>query len=231
MDTEEMNELIAVTSARLKTYSLLARIYRVEADEALLDELASLDLSPVGHERIDEGYRLWKRFLASRSEMTLLECARDYVKVFVGAGRSAQSAAYPYESIYTSTERLMMAEARDEVFAIYAYAGLAKSESFKAPEDHIALELEFMAHLCDTTCTALKEQDLAKGEDLLSQQKDFLTAHLLNWVPFDFTSDVVRFATTDLYRGLAQVTAGFLATDHEFLADTLTEEESEAMAL
>lgn len=231
MATGEMNELISITRARQKTYSLLSRIFRVEADEALLEELAALDLSATGDSAIDEGYALWRGFLASRDEMTLLSLARDYVKVFIGAGRGAQSAAYPFESVYTSKERLMMAEARDEVFAIYAYAGLVKDKDFKAPEDHIALELEFMAYLADKTGAALEAGDEDAAAELLGQQRSFLSDHLLNWAPYDFTSDILRFSGTDLYKGLALVMCGFLATDSEFLSDILTEEESEAMAL
>lgn len=231
MATGEMNELISITRARQKTYSLLSRIFRVEADEALLDELAALDLSATGESKIDEGYSLWRDFLASRDELTLLNLARDYVKVFIGAGRGAQSAAYPFESVYTSKERLMMAEARDEVFAIYAYAGLVKDKDFKAPEDHIALELEFMAYLADKTAAALEAGDEDVAGDIFTQQMNFLSDHLLNWVPYDFTSDILRFAATDLYKGLALVTCGFLATDSEFMSDITAEEESEAMAL
>lgn len=35
------------------------------------------------------------------------------------------------------------------------------------------------------------------------------------------TSDMKRFAQTDLYRGLAYLTDGFLQTDEAFLADVL----------
>ncbi len=232
MDTGEMAELISVVSARRKTYSLLSRIFRVEADDALLDELASLDLCMTGDELIDEGYAMWRDFLASRDEMTLLNLARDYVRVFIGAGRGAQDAAYPYESVYTSKERVMMAEARDEVFAIYAYAGLAKDKNFKASEDHIAAELEFMAYLADRTVASLDLGDEDVAAELLAQQRSFLLEHLLAWVPYDFSSDMLRFARTGLYKGLALVTRGFLAADAGFLSDILSEqEESEAMAL
>ena len=37
------------------------------------------------------------------------------------------------------------------------------------------------------------------------------------------TSDMRRFAKTDLYRGLAHLTDGFLSTDRAFLADVLAD--------
>ena len=39
------------------------------------------------------------------------------------------------------------------------------------------------------------------------------------------TSDMKRFAQTDLYRGLAYLTDGFLQTDQTFLDDVLAEDE------
>ena len=40
------------------------------------------------------------------------------------------------------------------------------------------------------------------------------------WVPM-MTSDMRRFAKTDLYRGLASLTDGFMTVDFEFLQDLL----------
>lgn len=218
-------ELHEVLTGRTKTYRLLSRIFRVEADQALLDELAGLDLSAEApNEEIRRGYALWRRFLAQVDEKTLLDLARDYVKVFIGAGRNAQNAAYPYESVYTSPERILMQEARDEVYATFAEAGLAKSNSWKDPEDHVALELEFMAVLSDRAAAALAAGDEEGAADLLVQQKAFLHSHLLNWVPRCFKDDVIRFANTGLYRGLALITSGFLKADAEFLGEVVQDE-------
>ena len=45
----------------------------------------------------------------------MTELAIDYVRTFIGHGVNGYSAAYPYESVYTSERRLMMQEARAEV--------------------------------------------------------------------------------------------------------------------
>ena len=46
------------------------------------------------------------------------------MRAFIGHGIDAYSAAYPFESVYTSPKRLMMQEARDEVLAVYRSEGL-----------------------------------------------------------------------------------------------------------
>ena len=58
---------------------------------------------------------------------------------------------------------------------------------------------------------------------LLTTQKNFLEDHLAAWAPM-MTSDMKRFAQTDLYRGLAYLTDGFLQTDQTFLDDVLAED-------
>lgn len=74
------------------------------------------------------------------------------------------SAAYPFESVHTSPKRLMMQEARDEVLAVYRSEGLDKLPSWKESEDHIALELEFMAVLGDRIVAAAEASDEAEVE-------------------------------------------------------------------
>ena len=147
----------------------------------------------------------------------------DYVRVFIGHGIDAFSAAYPFESVYTSEKRLLMQEARDEVLAIYRSAGLDKQDTWKEGEDHIALELEFEQIMATRTVEALRKGDEDEAVALLTTQKNFLEDHLAAWAPM-MTSDMKRFAQTDLYRGLAYLTDGFLQTDQTFLDDVLAED-------
>ncbi len=82
--------------------------------------------------------RFMAGYLSNVWDGTLQELAVDYVRCFIGGGMDAFSAAYPYESVYTSPKRLMMQEARDEVLAIYRSQGFDKAEGWKESEDHVA---------------------------------------------------------------------------------------------
>ena len=117
-----------------------------------------------------------------------------------------------------------MQEARDEVLAIYRSAGLDKQDSWKEGEDHIALELEFEQILAKRTADALAAGDEDEAVALLTTQRNFLEDHLAAWAPM-MTSDMKRFAKTDLYQGLAFLTDGFLETDRAFLKDVVAEDE------
>ena len=221
-------ELIKLNEQRAATYGLLARLFRVEISEDLLKELRSMRF-PVksGNDNVDEGYRLFAKFLSNTWENSLTELAVDYSRVFIGHGVDAFSAAYPYESVYTSEKRLLMQDARDEVLAIYRSCGLDKQESWKEGEDHIALELEFEHILAERTVEALKKDDEESAIGLLTTQKNFLEDHLDSWVGM-LVVDMKRFAKTDLYLGLAYLVEGFIATDQAFLEDLLADNEEEA---
>lgn len=225
VDEATMQELIKLNEQRAATYGLLSRLYRVEVDQPLLDELRSMRFpAKTGNENVDEGYRLLATYLSNTWDNSVTDLAIDYVRVFIGHGIDAFSAAYPFESVYTSEKRLLMQDARDEVLAIYRSAGLDKKNSWKEGEDHVALELEFEQVLANRTADALRKGDEEEAAALLTTQRNFLEDHLLSWVPM-MTADMKRFAKTDLYQGLAYLTDGFLNTDKAFLDDVLTEDE------
>lgn len=222
-DEEMTEELIALIEQRAATYGMIARLYRSEVDQALLDKMhGMLFPAATGDENVDCGYRLIATYLSNLWSDSVTELSVDFSHCFIGHGIDAFSAAYPFESVYTSEKRLLMQDVRDEVLAIFRSAGLDKKSTWKEGEDHISLELEFEQVLSARTVEALRAGDKDKAYALLATQKNFLEDHLLSWVPL-FTQDLKRFAKTDLYQGLGYLTEGFLDTDLAFLQDLLSE--------
>lgn len=223
--TNDFAELAQLTRRRGETYGLLSRLYRVEASEALLAELRGMRFpASTGSDAMDRGQRLISGYLGRPADGMALELAVDYTRTFIGAGVDGHAAAYPFESVYTSKDRLLRQDARDEVLALYRSEGLNKSGAWKDEEDHVALELEFEAVLCDRAAEALEAGNEDRAVELFKTQRGFLAGHLLNWVP-GLTADMRHFAKTDLYRGLADLTDGFLAIDQAFLDELLGEED------
>ena len=219
-------DLVALTRTRAKTYGLISRLYNTEVDQACLDMLSSMRY-PVssGNAQVDEGYRHIAHFMSNVWTNTLLELAVDYTRTFIGHGNDGYSAAYPFESVYTSERRLLMQEARDEVLAIFRSQGLDKSESWPESEDHVGLELEFMQVMADRAADALESGDEDEAVELFVVQRNFLEDHLYAWTPM-LTADMRKIAETELYQGLACLTDGFLETEHELLADLLASVET-----
>lgn len=225
-DSSEVS-IIEVLRGRMATYQFLSRLFRVEVDRELYDSLSTMRFpTNTGNCLVDEGYGLICSYLSRADETVLTELAVDYVRAFIGSGNDGFSAAYPFESVYTSPKRLMMQDARDEVLVLYHAAGLGKRESWKEGEDHIALELEFEQILIERAieaCEAGHEEPCVK---LMLSQRNFLQDHLLAWYPM-MAQDMESFPKTDFYRGLGKLTLGFLRNDLDFLNEVLdgTEEE------
>ncbi|MDR1359257.1 MAG: molecular chaperone TorD family protein [Coriobacteriales bacterium] len=217
----DVEDLILINEQRAASYGFLSRLFNSEIDTPMFEEVCRADY-PVktGTADVDEGYRLMAGFLGSRWESSLEELAVDYSRVFIGHGMTAYSAAYPFESVYTSEKRLLMQGARDEVLAIYKASGLNKKASWKEGEDHIALELEFQQILCCRIVESLRSGSIGRTHKLLLTQQNFLEDHLISWIPM-LTADMKKFAKTDFYLGLAFLTEGFLNLDQEFLAMVL----------
>ncbi len=178
--------------ARENMHRLLARLYLFEVDAEMRELLNGLELA-------GEGYELMTDYIKNAPADWEEELAVDYARVFLSAGVAQGLAAFPYESVYTSRQRLIMQEAGSSAAAVYAAAGLKPKESmFTTSGDHIGLEMEYMAELA------------ASGD--AGGQREFFNAHLARWYK-PFCQDVQKYAETDFYKGLAQLTACFLAKE------------------
>lgn len=186
---------------RAALYKLLSRLYILEVDEELLDAMKSLEFPR------DEEYVLLKEYLGNASKESIEELAVDYARIFLAAGVASGLAAFPYESIYTSKKRLMNQSSASECEKYYAAKGLKpRADMYRIPNDHIGLQFEYMAVLCDE----------AKDGDL-SEQKDFFEKHMKRWIPL-FCSDVIKYATTDFYKAVGNITRGFIELEKDVLS-------------
>jgi putative dimethyl sulfoxide reductase chaperone len=221
---DRTGEYTALLENREQLYRLLGRLYKVETDQALLDSMMAMSFPPeCGESELDAGYRMLETYLRKPGLDPLTDLAVDYAKVFLGAGITKNgSAAYPYESVYTSPARLIMQDARDQVLAAYRTKGLDKVKTLDVPEDHLGLELEFMGCLCRETQQALAQGDWPTVSASLQEQREFLAKHLLNWVP-TFCVDVTKYAETDFYQAVSRMTNGYLRLDRDLLESLIAE--------
>lgn len=216
--------------SRRDMYRFLSRLYVLEVDQALLAAL--YEIKPpreCPNEDMAEGYQLMEAFLQEsrgRETQTVLDdLAVDYARIFLSAGVAQGKAAFPYESVYTSRRHLMMQESRNEVVALYAARGVTPvKDMYRVPEDHLGLLLEYMAVLCQEcvdqseASTTERQECVEHPEASLTEQQAFLKEHLNNWVPA-FAGEVLKYAATDFYKGLAKLTRGFLAAEGALISE------------
>lgn len=224
MTTSNKAEFKQLMLNRRNLYHFFARFFQKEIDAEFFESLRHIEFPAEREENAltefqDALLRLNEYFEYDAGE-TLDDLAADYAKTFLGAGSADGAAAFPYESVYTSPKRIMMQDAWNQVCDIYETKGIERNEAANdLLEDHIAMEMEFMAYLCDETS---QYTETLAG---LEEQREFLNKHLLNWAP-EFCLDIKVHADTEFYRMVGQLTTGFLQLDSFILDKMITERKS-----
>ncbi len=131
----------------------------------------------------------------------------DFNRLFVGPG---EMLAAPWESVYRSKTKLTFQEPTLHVREIYERFGVQSPAIHREPDDHLGLELAFVATLSDMAARAAAMRDATRLARCFQAQKDFLQDHLLAWAPACLAL-VEEHAETDYYRGAALLARGSLA--------------------
>jgi TorA maturation chaperone TorD len=208
-------------------YALLGLAHYREPTREFIEGLVESDAFPPApflsvDEQMARGLRLLaaslEPFREGVSQQALEGLQGDHCQLFVGSGMPA---APPWESFYRTEEGLMVSSHTLEVRAFYERFDLVAERKEQEPEDHIGLELEFMACLCDRHGECLRNGDVREAAVTIQAQRDFLDGHLLQWIS-RFCEAVDLFAWTDFFRGMAQLTEGFVAWDRRLLGEPET---------
>jgi len=218
-------DLDAVSVSRQALYSFLSRVFERELTVDIIGELqGSSDaigkLAPLrglGNRKLNEGLDLLESFLkTSRSEPNE-EVQKRLAAEFAGLFRGgSQKATRPSESSYLAGRR--SAKPLDQITTMYKSVGLDKAPTFDEPDDHIAIELQFMSYLAGETAAAAKSRDQARAAELLRLQNRFLRNHLYRWVGL-LAADLNTNAKSQLYGGAGLVAAGFVEEDVKTVDD------------
>ena len=226
---EVIQELISVNENRKALYGFLTRTYATEVTVDYLRELseknelflASAEDPEVRGTELADGFRQVADYVSSLKgrdlESVQLELAVEYAGLFLGVWRVP---SHPSESSYLTEGRLVMQKPRDDVLKIYRSMGLDKAGNFVEPEDHIALELQFMTYLCEKTSTVLKDGNFLEAKECLRVQRDFLSEYLDKWVP-KLAADILKSARGEFYKAVAKITKGYVAMDVQLVAELM----------
>ena len=223
-----MKELRDINAGREVFYNFLARGYKTEVNEEYLEMLVSLMpfienvTSQTDVENLKNGGTLLRGVVNNLTGLNtegkkefFLELARDFSYLFLTGVKSVPTSA----SVYLSPEHLVKQEQRDKVIKIYREIGFSVIKDFREPEDHIALELEFMARLSHLVCKSIDDNDNENIQRYLNCQKDFMEECLNKWV-HQFCSFLIKAAEgRDFYKAMGYLTDGFLRMDYEFLKE------------
>lgn len=214
LESAVAQEMREANETRAAFCRFLASLYLYELTDEQIEAFAHIEVAGDGT-LIDEGLRTIKEYLRHRHGGTRQELAVDYARVFLGAGSYDRILAPPYESVFTSEERILMQDARDGAVTYYRRAGLDLPADNTTPEDHLGFELQFAAALADNANEALAADDGETFAEVVSLARSFFVHHQQNWLPA-LCEAIDEFAETDFYRGVAQMTRGCVESESSF---------------
>jgi putative dimethyl sulfoxide reductase chaperone len=203
-------------------FSLLGKAFYVYPERAWVQSLIDGQVfaeAPfaAGQPQVIAGLELLKAWSDKHrggiSDAAFDEMRAEYTRLFIGPGKVPVP---PWESVYFSEERLTFQERTLQVREWYARYGLQADKLHHEPDDHIGLELEFIAHLAKAGLAALEQNDSAALEQALDAQRRFLSEHLLTWA-FDCCAQVEAQSRDEFFRGIAMLTRGALKASARFL--------------
>lgn len=217
-DLYEITEITEITEARMHVYNLLRRIYAAGPTMEFINNLANGMLEYLSDvENIREGLRMLSMACREvQNEKDLDGLHVEFASLFL----FGKMPAPPYESVYLGEGGCLMGEPAIAVRGEYQKEGLQVERLYSVPDDHIAIEFEFMSFLCNKALSALENQDNNEADKLMKKQKDFMDMHIAKWVP-SFCDSVLNATKNGFYGGIALFTKGFIIEDSRFLTDVI----------
>jgi len=216
---------------RVHLYQILHTVFSGEPNEELIHQLAGEATSmafEILSEEDDDMMAKMSGFVKkleaklaevpAEGESTFMDAIKnEYTKLLVGPGKLV---AYPWESVYTGSEKLLFQESTLRVRQFYRKYGYLPQAYPHVADDHISLELHFMAKLSQRAQEAFTQDDLAATRNLLEGQKIFMKYHLLNWIP-QYAENMKMSKTSHMYPQFALATDAFIKVDNQFIEEAV----------
>lgn len=160
-------------------------------------------------------------------EDPLDQVKNEYTRLFVGP---SDLVAPPWESVYMTSERLLFQESTLAVRDAYRSEGFIPAEYPHVADDHIALELDFMARLALRAQDAYERKNESEAVAALKSSESFLSEHLLQWVPL-YLAGIRRAANARFYPVVVGRLSKFVAFDKALVEEALSLLDGKEIAL
>ncbi len=167
----------------------------------------NLGLLPDG-EQAREAWRLMSVALEQTDAAALDLLAADYAAIYLTGAHGAS----PCESVWIDDDHLACQAPMFALREVYAARGLAAADWRKRPDDHLVLQLLYIAHALRCAADADEWRRLAA----------MLDEHLLRWLP-DFAARVAARAETPFFAVLGRLTFAWCGQLRDLLAESLGE--------
>lgn len=225
MSSETEVQLEDILKTREWVYFFLSRYLYCKPELEDLQAVAENNyfrrLVELEDETESSGLELLADFVDNISELSTTDVAEmkeEYERLFVGPH---DLPAPPWESVYLSEERIIFDEHTLAVREVYEEWGLELAAEMKKPDDHIGLELEFMALMTKQALESAANGNRDRLSAVLKAQGEFLEEHLFKWVT-EFANKLAASTGEPLYKGIALFIPEYLQMDAELLEDLIS---------
>jgi TorA maturation chaperone TorD len=141
----------------------------------------------------------------------------SFTRLFVGPNVPEAS---PWESFYLGGDGTLFQRITLEVRNAYRVQGLLPAGYPSVADDHIAIELDYLAQLAQRAEASWAAGDSTATLNSLTASKDFLQEHLTKWASH-FATEVATSRYAVFYREAAASMAAFLPIDQEALGELM----------
>ncbi len=203
-----VNEVREIMRVRRDLYSFLSSLFYGRVTKDFVNDLVNGEIRLPEDEEINEGLRIMRRFVEERGEIerALIDIEDEFVRLLLGisekipVSKSELFGEGGYGKISLEVEEKMRK---------LGYVQINKS----LPPDHIAMELDFMSVLIESSLD--EDRDI---KDCLKEQLEFLQDEMLSWIPevLDRIEEKGEF-----FKGVAKLTRGFLRLDKKIISEIL----------
>jgi TorA maturation chaperone TorD len=224
---KETEHIEVIMANRRYLYRLLQTIFGNEPSPALLEQLSVNHTQQALRLFYDPGISEVDSYLelldgiadnwTDDPEPFLDRLSYEYTRIFYGPGTLPSP---PWESVYVNGEQVLFQEATLRVRQIYVNHHFLPKGYPNEPDDHIALELDFMYNLASQTQEEFVAGDTDSVIELLRVQQQFLREHLLRWVD-SFAKGLKKVENPLLYPESAAFTAYYLKSDDSVISELL----------
>lgn len=204
-----------IMTARENFYLFLSRIYAGEIDVNLLDKLQLISFPEISND-LGDGYRKLENYLKTPKRDPTSELATDFSKIFSCNPIRNRENVCPVEYNYTNSPNLKSRDAGSNALKGFYEKNSVNRVAAGLPMEHIAVELEYMAYMCQKSLIAINHMQVHEVIKFLNEQTVFLEKRLLHWVP-NMCDEMLICSRTDFYKGIALITKGYLHLDLEIL--------------
>jgi TorA maturation chaperone TorD len=212
-----------LASARYVVYRMLASVFR-DPSRGQLPELSGL-----AKEFVDDPalvrfsfYPAWQDFLRCLVEMesALFDQAQSIYASALNDGPNAP-AAWLRESHYQNPTEREQASAEIAISRRYSNAGLGVDDASLLPPDHVSVQLEFLAALCEREELSREIGDMDTATRAMRLTRAFLRRHLVWWLPC-LEHRTAHVAPQSIYAFAARAANDFAVHDRDLVELTLS---------